>query len=175
MAQLGSPALAFAIALVSATVLARVAPPSQVAAIAIALRSFLPDLVVPLDSSGVRDRLSWPLLTTIPQPEALIAVGSLLGGKADLPSDLRDAFARTGTTHLLAASGFNITLVAGALGAALRPAGGRAVAAGTIAAAFAMAFSAGLPPGHLPAPPMSLAPRVPGILRPPVRRGRAPG
>ena len=164
MAQLGSPALAFALALVAAPVLARVAPPSQVAAIAIALRSFLPDLVVPLDSSGVRDTLSWPLLTTIPQPEALIAVGSLLGGKADLPSDLRDAFARTGTTHLLAASGFNITLVAGALGAALRPAGGRAVAAGTIAAAFAMAFSAGLAPSIVRAALMSLAASVAVIV-----------
>src|SRR5439155_922890 len=81
-------------------------------------------------------------------------------GKAELPRELRDAFARTGTTHLLAASGFNITLVAGALGAALRPAGPRATAAGTIAAAFAMAVAAGLAPSIVRAALMSLAASV---------------
>lgn len=164
LAQLGSPALALGIGFVAAPVLARVAPPSHLAAIAIALRSFLPDPSIPLDASGARDTLSWPLLTTIPPPDGLIAVGSLLGGKADLPRDLRDAFARTGTTHLLAASGFNITLIAGALGAALRPAGARAVAAGTIAAAFAMAFAAGLAPSIVRAALMSLAASVAVIV-----------
>jgi competence protein ComEC len=157
LAQLTSPGFGLGLALLVAPLLARVAPPAHLAAVAIAVRAFLPDASVSLDVPAVRERLAWPIATSIPEPEASIAVGALLGGKADLARSLRDAFARTGTTHLLAASGFNITLVAGALGAALRPLGRRAVAAGTIVAALAMAVAAGFAPSIVRAALMSLA------------------
>ncbi len=39
----------------------------------------------------------------------------ILGMRKDLPENLRDDFIKTGTTHLIAISGMNITLVAGSL------------------------------------------------------------
>jgi competence protein ComEC len=157
VAQLASPPVALAVALAATPLLARFASPAHLAAIVIALRAFVPDPSVTLELGGIRDRVAWPLVVALPEPDASIAVGALLGGKADLPRSLRDAFARTGTTHLLAASGFNISLVAGGLGAALRPVGRRAVACGTILAAFAMAIAAGMAPSIVRAALMSLA------------------
>ena len=64
----------------------------------------------PLD--GVRDALAEPLRRLIPEPEGGIVRGIVLGERASVDADLAAAFARSGTTHLLAISGFNMTLVA---------------------------------------------------------------
>lgn len=48
----------------------------------------------------------------VPQPEAGLLVGVLLGSRSAMPRPLLDAFSATNTTHLLAISGWNITLVA---------------------------------------------------------------
>ncbi len=49
--------------------------------------------------------------------------GMLLGYREDIPSDVNDAFRRTGTLHVFAISGSHITLIALALLIALRPLG----------------------------------------------------
>ncbi len=50
-----------------------------------------------------------------PQPEAGLLSGVLLGDDSRIPEDLYQAFRDTGTAHIIAISGFNITLIAGVL------------------------------------------------------------
>lgn len=49
----------------------------------------------------------------LPQPEAALVNGILLGLDGDLPPDLVEAFQVSGTAHIIAISGFNIALLAG--------------------------------------------------------------
>ncbi|MEK7203549.1 MAG: ComEC/Rec2 family competence protein [Patescibacteria group bacterium] len=48
---------------------------------------------------------------SIAEPNASFIEGVLLGSRESIPQDLKNAFSRTGTTHILAISGYNITLV----------------------------------------------------------------
>ena len=48
-----------------------------------------------------------------PDPEASLLAGILLGVETGLPPDLDQAFKDTGTAHIIAISGFNITIIAG--------------------------------------------------------------
>jgi len=47
----------------------------------------------------------------LPADEAALAEGLLLGGRSGLSADAREAFNRTGTTHILVVSGYNVGLV----------------------------------------------------------------
>jgi competence protein ComEC len=47
------------------------------------------------------------------EPAASLLTGILLGVESGIPADLMEAFAATGTTHIIAISGFNITIIAG--------------------------------------------------------------
>ena len=67
----------------------------------------------PLD--GLREALAEPLRRLLPEPEGGIVRGIVLGERAAVDADLASAFARSGTSHLLAISGFNMTLVATAV------------------------------------------------------------
>ena len=67
----------------------------------------------PLDP--LRESLAEPLRRLIPEPESGIVRGIVLGERASVDADLATAFARSGTSHLLAISGFNMTLVAAAV------------------------------------------------------------
>jgi competence protein ComEC len=49
----------------------------------------------------------------LPEPQAALLTGILLGVEAGIPAGLMDDFAATGTTHIIAISGFNLTIVAG--------------------------------------------------------------
>jgi competence protein ComEC len=49
----------------------------------------------------------------LPQPEAALLNGILLGIDKDLPDSLATAYRRTGTAHIIAISGFNIAIIAG--------------------------------------------------------------
>lgn len=51
----------------------------------------------------------------LPAPMASLARGLLLGGTAGMPPDVVDSFRRAGMSHIVAVSGYNITLVAAAL------------------------------------------------------------
>jgi competence protein ComEC len=67
----------------------------------------------PLDE--LREALAEPLRRLLPEPEGGILRGIVLGERAAVDADLASAFARSGTSHLLAISGFNMTLVATAV------------------------------------------------------------
>lgn len=49
----------------------------------------------------------------LPQPEAGLLSGILLGIETDIPYELEKAFQNTGTAHVVAISGFNMTILAG--------------------------------------------------------------
>jgi len=66
----------------------------------------------------LRSHLSQSLSQALPEPQASLAQGILLGLRGNIPYSLNQAFARTGTTHVLAISGINITIVIGMLLAA---------------------------------------------------------
>jgi competence protein ComEC len=67
-----------------------------------------------------RDALASPLRLLVPAPESSLLLGIVLGERGDIPALLSDAFKASGTTHLLAISGFNMTLVAAAVALVLR-------------------------------------------------------
>ncbi len=48
-----------------------------------------------------------------PEPECALLSGILLGEESTIPAGLQDAFSRTGTSHIVAISGFNISIIAG--------------------------------------------------------------
>ncbi len=51
----------------------------------------------------------------LPQPQAALLSGILLGDDHAIPADLKKDFRDTGMTHIIAISGFNIAVIAGAL------------------------------------------------------------
>jgi len=67
----------------------------------------------------VREDLEASLEGALPQPEASLSAGILLGSRQSLPADLRSDMDATGTSHLVAVSGQNITILAAAVLAAL--------------------------------------------------------
>ncbi len=62
---------------------------------------------------GLRRRAQATLAAILPEPEASLLTGILLGIESTLPEEVVDAFTRTGTIHIIVISGFNLTLVAG--------------------------------------------------------------
>jgi len=48
-----------------------------------------------------------------PDPEASLFSGILLGVETSIPEDVQEAFKETGTSHIIAISGFNIAIVSG--------------------------------------------------------------
>ena len=53
--------------------------------------------------------------STLPEPAAALLSGLLFGVKSDLPDELMEDFNRVGLTHIIALSGFNITIIAASL------------------------------------------------------------
>ena len=47
------------------------------------------------------------------EPQAALLTGILLGVETGIPADLTEAFSATGTAHIIAISGFNISIIAG--------------------------------------------------------------
>ncbi len=59
-----------------------------------------------------REKARDVILSSMPQPEAGLLEGILLGLDNDMPASLKQAFRDTGTSHIIAISGFNMTLIA---------------------------------------------------------------
>jgi competence protein ComEC len=55
------------------------------------------------------------LAQTLPEPQNAFLGGLLLGAKHAIPQTLTDEFNRTSTSHIVAVSGFNITIIAAAI------------------------------------------------------------
>lgn len=77
---------------------------------------FLPAQALSALRAWARARLE----SLLPEPQASLLVGILLGSRASIPADIQEAFSRSGTTHILAISGWNINIVGAFLAAAGR-------------------------------------------------------
>ena len=53
------------------------------------------------------------IAATFPEPQGSLLSGILLGVESGIPESLQEAFRKTGTSHIVAISGFNISLIAG--------------------------------------------------------------
>lgn len=67
----------------------------------------------------LRARLSRALSDILPEPHSSLAAGILYGERSSIPGDLMDDMNATGTSHLVAVSGQNVTIVAAMVIAAL--------------------------------------------------------
>lgn len=64
---------------------------------------------------SVRQRTHQFIASALPEPQAALLSGILLGSDEGIPRTLMDLFGRAGTAHIIAISGFNIALVSAAL------------------------------------------------------------
>ena len=59
-----------------------------------------------------KNRLSNNINSVIPQPEAALANGLIFGGTSQLSKDVSNNFSKTGLSHIVAVSGYNVTIIA---------------------------------------------------------------
>lgn len=71
--------------------------------------------------AGVRNLLLDGLNDLVPEPEAALGAGILLGVRSAIAPEINDAFATAGLTHVVAISGWNIAIVAALVAALVRP------------------------------------------------------
>ncbi|MBI2849425.1 MAG: DNA internalization-related competence protein ComEC/Rec2 [Chloroflexi bacterium] len=65
--------------------------------------------------SHLRTNLAQVIVEVLPEPQASLAQGIVLGIRSNIPKSLLADFNHTGTTHLLAISGQNLSIIAGIL------------------------------------------------------------
>ncbi|MGH2621595.1 MAG: ComEC/Rec2 family competence protein [Anaerolineales bacterium] len=82
----------------------------QAAVVRVAERQASPVLQIVFD---LRQRAFETVHALFPDPEASLLAGILLGIESGIDSEVREAFNVTGTTHIIAISGFNLTVLAG--------------------------------------------------------------
>jgi competence protein ComEC len=61
----------------------------------------------------LRHALAASLGRALPEPQAALTQGVVLGWSGDIPQPVRDDFSETGTAHLLAISGLHLAIIAG--------------------------------------------------------------
>lgn len=59
----------------------------------------------------IRDRFAKAVRTVMPEPEASLGLGFLVGQKSAVPDDLSEAMRTVGLTHIVVASGYNLTIL----------------------------------------------------------------
>jgi competence protein ComEC len=64
---------------------------------------------------ALKHRAQDVIAQALPEPHAGLLMGILLGVKAALPEDLKNDLSTLGLTHIVVVSGFNLTVIAGAL------------------------------------------------------------
>jgi len=64
---------------------------------------------------SLRHQLSETIAEVMPEPQASLVQGIVLGMRSNIPSSLKTNFAISGTAHLLAISGLHLSIVAGIL------------------------------------------------------------
>lgn len=65
---------------------------------------------------ALKERFQVTIARLFPEPSASLLTGILLGIETGIPNSLMEEFNETSTTHIIAISGFNIAIVAGAIG-----------------------------------------------------------
>lgn len=59
----------------------------------------------------VRTNLESRIFSSIPAPQSALASGLLLGGDDQLSDEIKEQFSRTGMTHIVAVSGYNVSII----------------------------------------------------------------
>lgn len=105
------------------------------------------------------------LVSGLPKETVPLAAALLLGRRDQVDPEVNDAFARTGTTHLLAISGLHLQVLAVAVGLVLRLVGLRrkAVFAGVAGATIGYALLVGLAPSVVRSAAMTCAVCLAGL------------
>src|SRR3989304_4683647 len=80
---------------------------------------------IPAAAFAFKARANEVITHILPEPQASLLTGILLGNDAGLPADVLDEFRRTGTTHIIAISGYNITILVSIMSAVPNRLGGR--------------------------------------------------
>ncbi len=68
---------------------------------------------------SIKQRAELNIERNLPEPQASLLTGILLGDDNDMPPEVEDAFIATGTSHIIAISGFNMALIAGLISSTL--------------------------------------------------------
>jgi competence protein ComEC len=68
---------------------------------------------------SLRELISQAVRQSLPEPQASLLLGMILGVRSGFPSDFYEALRVTGTLHIVVVSGFNITVLINALGRGL--------------------------------------------------------
>lgn len=63
----------------------------------------------------IKNKFQDAINLSIPEPNAAFINGILLGTRQNIPEDLKNSFKNTGTTHILAISGYNIMIISEAI------------------------------------------------------------
>jgi competence protein ComEC len=84
----------------------------------LALRSYDDGLALLLQ---LREAARSTILSALPQPQSGLLVGILLGSEQDIVPSVEQDFQRTGLSHIIAISGFNMAVLSGAVLGLLRP------------------------------------------------------
>ncbi|MBI5729137.1 MAG: ComEC/Rec2 family competence protein [Candidatus Magasanikbacteria bacterium] len=84
----------------------------NVAAMPIQNERFTPSVFLMKPILKLKAAVSEQMNRLWPEPVASFVAGILYGSKSGLPKELSDNFSRTGITHIIAVSGFNITIIA---------------------------------------------------------------
>jgi competence protein ComEC len=64
---------------------------------------------------SIRNRFALSIDRALPEPQSAIAKGIFLGITGDIPQSIRTEFVNTGTSHILAISGLQLTIIIGLL------------------------------------------------------------
>ncbi len=68
---------------------------------------------------GLKNKFELTINKSISEPNASFVNGILLGSRQNIPEEMKEAFNKTGTTHILAISGYNIMIISWAVLAGL--------------------------------------------------------
>ena len=124
-----------------------------------------------LSLQPLRDAAGDTLRASVPEPEAGLAAGILIGLRERVDRSLAADFATAGVSHVVAISGWNIAIVAGLVGAAMRGRPRRLVALVVGGTIVAYVVAAGASPSVVRAAVMA---GVVLLARETGRAGRAP-
>lgn len=61
---------------------------------------------------GMKNKMEKNINKIIPEPEAALGNGLIFGGSSGLAKDVSQNFSKTGLSHIIAVSGFNVTIIA---------------------------------------------------------------
>jgi competence protein ComEC len=71
--------------------------------------------------SAFKARSAQHIARALPEPQAALLTGILLGNESGIAPEIEEAFSRAGAAHVIAISGFNMAILAGVILALLRP------------------------------------------------------